>query len=59
MPVGEPSSSSGPVLAITCLYVIPIYVLYIRSEETMLVESFGNEYRDYRHAGPMLIPRLR
>jgi hypothetical protein len=47
---------SRPVFAITCLYVIPIYVLYICSEESMLVESFGNEYRDYCHAGPMLHP---
>jgi protein-S-isoprenylcysteine O-methyltransferase Ste14 len=45
--------------AITCLYVIPAYLLYIRSEETMMLESFGDEYRRYRDAVPMLVPRLR
>jgi hypothetical protein len=49
---------SGTLIAITALYVIPIYLLYIRSEETMLVECFGDQYRDYRRTVPMLIPRL-
>jgi protein-S-isoprenylcysteine O-methyltransferase Ste14 len=49
---------STAVLAITVLYVIPIYVLYIRSEETMLGEFFGEQYRDYRRTVPMLVPRL-
>ena len=47
---------SGTVLAITALYVIPIYLLYIRSEEAMLTEFFGDEYRAYRRTVPMLIP---
>jgi protein-S-isoprenylcysteine O-methyltransferase Ste14 len=43
--------------AITALYVIPAYVLYIRSEETMMLESFGERYRHYRGRVPMLVPR--
>jgi protein-S-isoprenylcysteine O-methyltransferase Ste14 len=43
---------------VTILYVIPIYVLYIRSEEEMMLESFGDTYRDYRRHVPMLFPRL-
>ena len=50
---------SGTVLAITAFYVIPIYLLYMRSEEAMLAEFFGDRYRDYRRAVPMLIPRVR
>jgi len=44
---------------ITVLYVIPIYLLYMRSEEEMMLESFGDEYREYQRRVPMLIPRLR
>jgi protein-S-isoprenylcysteine O-methyltransferase Ste14 len=49
---------STPASLVTMLYVIPIYVLYIRSEEEMMLESFGDAYRDYRRAVPMLLPRL-
>jgi protein-S-isoprenylcysteine O-methyltransferase Ste14 len=49
---------STTTLLVTILYVIPIYVLYIRSEEEMMLESFGAAYRDYRRDTPMLVPRL-
>jgi len=39
--------------------VIPIYLLYIRSEEEMMLETFGDAYRGYRNAVPMLVPRPR
>jgi len=48
---------SGTALAVTALYVIPIYLLYIRSEEDMMLETFGDAYREYRHVVPMLVPR--
>jgi protein-S-isoprenylcysteine O-methyltransferase Ste14 len=44
--------------AITVLYVIPVYVLYMRSEEAMMLESFGEAYRRYRQRVPMLLPRI-
>jgi protein-S-isoprenylcysteine O-methyltransferase Ste14 len=47
-----------PVIATAILYVIPNYVFYLRAEERMMLESFGDEYRDYRRNVPMLIPRL-
>jgi protein-S-isoprenylcysteine O-methyltransferase Ste14 len=50
---------SGAVLAMTIFYVIPIYLLYIRSEEVMLAAFFGDQYRGYRSTVPMLIPRLQ
>jgi protein-S-isoprenylcysteine O-methyltransferase Ste14 len=50
---------SWGVIALTALYVIPVYRLYIGSEEAMLAESFGEAYRDYRRAVPMLVPRRR
>jgi len=50
---------SGMVLAVTALYVIPIYFLYIRSEENMLAEFFGDQYRDYRRTVPMMVPCMR
>jgi protein-S-isoprenylcysteine O-methyltransferase Ste14 len=49
--------SSGMTFAIVVLYVIPAYVLYIRSEERMMLQSFGHPYDDYRRRVPMLIPR--
>jgi protein-S-isoprenylcysteine O-methyltransferase Ste14 len=45
--------------AITVLYVIPAYLLYMRSEEAMMLESFGEQYRRYRSRVPMLVPRPR
>jgi protein-S-isoprenylcysteine O-methyltransferase Ste14 len=49
---------STPVFLIMGVYVIPIYLLYIRSEEEMMLEAFGDAYRAYRREVPMLIPRL-
>jgi protein-S-isoprenylcysteine O-methyltransferase Ste14 len=45
--------------AITVFYVVPVYLLYIRSEEAMMLECFGEEYRSYRRQVPMLLPRWR
>jgi protein-S-isoprenylcysteine O-methyltransferase Ste14 len=45
--------------AITAVYVIPAYLLYIRSEEAMMLDSFGDQYAGYRQQVPMLLPRLR
>jgi protein-S-isoprenylcysteine O-methyltransferase Ste14 len=39
--------------------VIPGYVLYVRSEEEMMIEAFGEEYTRYQEAVPMIVPRLR
>ncbi len=33
--------------------------VYIRSEEDMMVETFGDAYRDYRRVVPMRVPRPR
>ena len=45
--------------AVTAVYVLPVYLLYIRSEEAMMLASFGERYREYRQRIPMLLPRLR
>jgi protein-S-isoprenylcysteine O-methyltransferase Ste14 len=45
--------------AITAVYVVPAYLLYIRSEEEMMLDSFGDQYARYRQKVPMLLPRLR
>jgi protein-S-isoprenylcysteine O-methyltransferase Ste14 len=50
---------SFAVLLITVAFVIPAYLLYIRSEETMMVEAFGEAYGRYREVVPMLLPRRR
>ena len=47
------------VVALTALYVIPAYLAYIRSEEKMMREEFGDTYREYCRDVPGLIPRLR
>jgi len=44
--------------ALAALYEIPIYLLYLRSEEAMMLESFGDQYRDYRRRVPRLLPRF-
>jgi protein-S-isoprenylcysteine O-methyltransferase Ste14 len=49
----------SPIAAIiTAVYVLPAYLLYIRSEEVMMLDSFGDAYVRYRRQVPMLIPRL-
>jgi protein-S-isoprenylcysteine O-methyltransferase Ste14 len=50
---------SAVAAAITLVYVIPVYLLYMRSEEAMMLESFGAEYSRYRREVPMLLPRPR
>jgi len=45
-------------LVVAGLYVIPTYLLYLRSEETMMLASFGDQYRDYQRRVPRLLPRL-
>jgi protein-S-isoprenylcysteine O-methyltransferase Ste14 len=50
---------SLPAAAVTAFYVAPAYLLYIRSEEAMMLDCFGEEYRAYRRRVPMLLPRPR
>jgi protein-S-isoprenylcysteine O-methyltransferase Ste14 len=50
---------SPEAATVTALYVVPSYLLYIRTEEAMMLESFGDEYRRYRQRVPMLLPRPR
>lgn len=49
---------SPATLAITALYVVPAYVLYMRAEERMLTAHFGEAYRTYRAATGMVFPRI-
>jgi protein-S-isoprenylcysteine O-methyltransferase Ste14 len=51
--------ASAAALAVTVAYVIPIYLLYVHSEEGMMVEQFGDGYRTYRQRVPMLLPVRR
>jgi len=46
------------VLAITVVYVLPAYLIYMRSEERMLLAHFGEPYASYRNRVGMLLPRL-
>ena len=50
---------SPAAAAITALYVLPAYLLYIRSEEAMMLDSFGDRYSRYRREVPMLLPHPR
>ena len=45
-------------LALAILYVVPTYLAYLRAEETMMLASFGDQYRSYQRRVPQLIPRL-
>lgn len=51
-------SLSFLALLITALYVVPIYVLYMRSEEAMLKAHLGEPYRRYFESVGMLLPRI-
>jgi protein-S-isoprenylcysteine O-methyltransferase Ste14 len=45
-------------LLVLVLYVIPIYSLYIREEERLMTERYGDAYREYRNRVGGLVPRL-
>jgi protein-S-isoprenylcysteine O-methyltransferase Ste14 len=49
---------SGVILGVALLYVLPAYLVYIRSEERMLLAHFGEAYSRYREHVGMLLPRL-
>lgn len=44
---------------ITAVYVVPIYILYMLSEERMMKEEFGDVYARYCRRVPMLLPYVR
>jgi protein-S-isoprenylcysteine O-methyltransferase Ste14 len=46
------------VIGFAVAYVLPAYIVYMREEEAMLAEAFGEVYHRYRSRVPMLIPRL-
>jgi protein-S-isoprenylcysteine O-methyltransferase Ste14 len=49
----------NPIVAlVTALYVLPVYLAYLRAEERMMEEHFGDAYRSYRAVVPMLVPRF-
>jgi protein-S-isoprenylcysteine O-methyltransferase Ste14 len=50
--------TSALILALTVLYVLPAYLIYMRSEEHMLLTHFGEPYASYRQQVGMLFPRL-
>ncbi len=43
---------------ITVFYVIPAYLMYMKSEETMMLREFQDEYQSYRDRVGMILPRL-
>lgn len=53
------ATAQAAVLAITLLYVTPVYVLYARSEEQMMLAHFGAPYQLYQRSTGMLVPRVR
>ena len=44
---------------VTVLYVLPVYLAYLRAEEQMMEAHYGEAYDRYRAAVPMLVPRIR
>ena len=49
--------ASPVAFALTLLYVIPSYLIYLRAEEDMLLAQLGEPYRSYRSEVGMLLPR--
>jgi protein-S-isoprenylcysteine O-methyltransferase Ste14 len=50
--------TSGVVLLLTLLYVIPAYVVNIRGEEQMMSSRYGDEYREYQRRVGAFLPRI-
>ena len=50
--------TSGLVLLLTVLYVIPAYVVNIRGEEQMMLSRYGDQYQEYRRRVGGFIPRI-
>ena len=50
--------TSGVVLLLTLLYVIPAYVVNTRGEEQMMSSRYGDEYREYQRQVGALMPRI-
>jgi protein-S-isoprenylcysteine O-methyltransferase Ste14 len=46
-------------MVILAVYVIPIYLLYIRGEERLMIERYGDAYREYQSRVGGLFPRRR
>jgi protein-S-isoprenylcysteine O-methyltransferase Ste14 len=46
-------------LVVLAVYVIPSYLLYIRVEEQLMTERYGDAYCEYRKRVGGLVPRLR
>ena len=53
------ASARFSILSITLLYVAPVYLLYSRSEERMMLSHFGAQYQLYQRSTGMLVPRVR
>jgi protein-S-isoprenylcysteine O-methyltransferase Ste14 len=51
--------ASPLALALTLVYVIPSYLIYMRSEEAMLVARLGDAYRSYQREVGFLLPHAR
>lgn len=47
------------VALVVVLYVVPAYLVYIRSEEEMLLRNLGEEYARYRNHVGALFPRAK
>jgi protein-S-isoprenylcysteine O-methyltransferase Ste14 len=46
-------------LLVLALYVIPVMLLYIREEEALMIERYGDAYRDYQRRVGGLVPHVR
>jgi len=51
--------TSGSILLLTLLYVIPAYVLSVRGEEQMMLSRYGDEYSEYRRRVGAFVPRRK
>jgi protein-S-isoprenylcysteine O-methyltransferase Ste14 len=50
---------NAALLAVSALYVYPVYWYYIRAEEQMMAQEFGTEYVEYTRKVGRLLPKLR
>lgn len=56
--LGIATAYQSGVLMLVALGLLPVFLLYIHSEERMMADEFGEPYRAYRRRVGSLLPRM-
>ena len=56
--LAAPVATHGPLIGLTALIAIAVYVVAARREEKQLEERFGDAYRSYKRGTGMVVPSV-